>query len=33
MATDIVTIHPLLITSPMLSGGCIDKLEIVKKEL
>jgi hypothetical protein len=33
MAEDVVASHPLLITMVMLSGECVDKLEILQKHL
>jgi hypothetical protein len=31
MAEDIVAIHPLLMTTAVLSGECVEKLEILLK--
>jgi hypothetical protein len=33
MAEDIVAGHPLLMTTAVLSGECIEKLEIIRKQL
>jgi hypothetical protein len=33
MAEDIVTCHPLLMTMAVLSGECIEKLEILREQL
>jgi hypothetical protein len=33
MAEDVVISHPLLITTAMLSGECVEKLEILRKYL
>jgi hypothetical protein len=33
MAEDIVATHPLLMTTAVLSGGCVEKLEILRKKL
>jgi hypothetical protein len=33
MAEDIVASHPLLMTTAVLSGECIEKLEILWKQL
>jgi hypothetical protein len=33
MAEDIVTRHPLLMTTAVLSGECVEKLEILRKQL
>jgi hypothetical protein len=33
MVEDIVTSHPLLMTTAVLSGKCIEKLEILRKHL
>jgi hypothetical protein len=33
MAEDIVASHPLLMTTAVLSGECVDKLEILQKQL
>jgi hypothetical protein len=32
MAEDIVTSHPLLMTTAVLSGECVEKLEILRKQ-
>jgi hypothetical protein len=33
MAEDIVAGHPLLMTTAVLSGECVEKLEIFRKQL
>jgi hypothetical protein len=33
MAEDIVTSHPLLMTTAVLSGECIGKLKVLRKQL
>jgi hypothetical protein len=33
MAEDVVKIHPLLMTTAVLSGECVEKLEILRKHL
>jgi hypothetical protein len=33
MAEDVVASHPLLMTKAVLSGECVEKLEILRKHL
>jgi hypothetical protein len=33
MAEDVVVIHPLLMTTVVLSGECVEMLEILRKQL
>jgi hypothetical protein len=33
MAEDIVASHPLLVTTAVLSGKCVEKLKILSKQL
>jgi hypothetical protein len=33
MAEDVVTSHPLLMTTAVLSGECVERLEILMKQL
>jgi hypothetical protein len=33
MAEDIIAGHPLLMTTAVLSGECVEKLEILRKQL
>jgi hypothetical protein len=33
MAEDVVAIHPLLMTTAVLSGECVEKLKVLRKQL